>query len=193
MQELVELYGCVDSVYEKPVLNYCYNVGSIKFTCSGLTCQVSGVAPHANFREEPLYNCYNLGSIIVNENGSSNDRWTHVGGVTENVQYMHNCFNAGNITFNSTYGKGTHVGSLYGVAWVEDGSQAIFRNCYWLTNTYSKAGSTQYYADPEESEIIEVDTEAELKAKALNILGTEHYKEDENNINKGWPIFKWQK
>ena len=180
--------GCVDN---NTILNYCYNVGNITATTeNGLCCQTAGVAPLEDQKQEPIYNSYNLGNITVNENGEKDDRWAHVGGISTDIKYMYNCFNAGKITFSSTYGKGTHVGGLYGTGW---DNVSIFKNCYWLKGSYSKAGSTQFYADPDKSEIIEVNSEAELKNKALEILGTEHYKKDENNINNRWPIFKWQK
>ena len=153
------------------ILN-CLNTGDIKVA---YTYDAGGICGNASQRIGKAYffNCYNTGDIsCVNYN---------VGGITgmsTNETYLYNCYNIGNIS---------------GIAYWES-TKPNLNNCYCLDSI----SSNSYYDDKAPRV-----NETTLK-KAIEILNdgidgigatqsTESpWIEDENNINRGFPILKFQ-
>ncbi len=127
--------------------------------------------------------CYNTGTI---------QGYDIIGGIVGDVidnkreekkTTVKNCYNIGNvICYNRFSGA---IAGANGTS--RDWRGGIVENCYYLQGTDSKGIGMEY--DIIKSETF-VKTKEEMKT-IHSLLGTE-FISDNNNINNGYPILKWQ-
>ena len=152
-------------------IELCCNFGNINVSAGGQVAGIVGNADSGNNIKNIVENCYNSGTITCNTNT--------IGGIAGFVQgvELRNCYNIGNIISTST--TGGIIGSALG-------STNRYVNNYWLDD----CGATRGIGNLESSDGIESKSMSLMK-NIDNILGTE-FCSDTNNINKGFPILKWQ-
>lgn len=97
---------------------------------------------------------------------------------------IHHCYNIGDISgYNDLRptSPGTHrIGSITG-----ETNNSSFNNCWWTTQTPGNG----YRGGYAESSYVSEET---LKTY-INNLGEQYFTEDDVNLNKGFPILKWEK
>ena len=162
------LGGISGSLSNESLLEECFNKGEIsaKDIIGGITGQT--------INNVVVQNCYNVGDIT----GES-----RVGGINgQNTNKIYNCYNTGKITGNSMVGgiSGTNqISTSYNTSGI-------------LRNTYSLEGKCEDICGMNSSTIEQssIKTSDELKSVVLQ-LGIA-FKNDDNNINNGYPILNWQ-
>lgn len=112
-----------------------------------------------------ISNCYNSG--IIDASDSEGAKIGGISGQNASESFINSCYNIGNITFK-TYADGV-VGADFG----------SITNCYYLDSSI-KNKNDKYLKN-----------EVDLKNVLLTELG-DYYKTDDNNINLGYPILKWE-
>ena len=115
-----------------------------------------------------IRNCYNIGSV-------SGKLASGISVQIFSTAVIENTYTIGNINGNNTTTLSTNVTHNY---------LGKFYNNYYLENTINQ-GNNLYIIDG-----VEVRSSEQLKNLA-NILG-EAFKQDEDNINQGYPILIWQ-
>ena len=140
---------------------------------------------------------------------------TYVGGVSGNLKEMDNCYNAGNVSGNDYVGgifgaatttdctlsnsynagavsaTGTAVGGIGG--YVKTGgliNSNFIQNAYWNIDMYAGPGMGNESELSEEQFVFFPKTSAELRDNFSATLGIAVWKEDDLNINNGYPILR---
>lgn len=99
---------------------------------------------------------------------------------------INNFCNIGNIISDvKVTGNYNYVGAIVGL----NNFDAEIENTYYLKDTYAN-GIGENWENETNVDTLEIDKIENMPAM-LEIIGTE-FKEDENNINKGYPVLKWQ-
>ena len=99
---------------------------------------------------------------------------------------INNFCNIGTIISNvKVTGNYNYVGAIVGI----NNSDAKIENTYYLKNTCAN-GIEENWGNETDIETLEIDKIENMPA-ILEIIGTE-FKEDEKNINNGYPILQWQ-
>lgn len=161
----------------------CYNVGKIE--CNSSTNGMIGGIIGLNADGEALVkNCYNLGGIYSKSN-------SYTGGIIGNIyrgSKCENCYTTGKIFILESVVKGKVIGSQG-----ESGNE-IVKKCYGLDEAYnsiSNMDNTEYVVD------CALKPSSEMKTQEfVDLLNTNNddspWEVDTTNINKGYPILKWQ-
>lgn len=139
-----------------------------------------------------LNNIYNSGKITV-INADKITGYLHIGGVIGAYGDLNNKLsieNAYNIA--SFYIHGTARLALIGAICGEDTSATTINNSYFLNSIpYSSIGKDNSSGDNIDIKSITSNQKQEL-LKNLNKDGSNSWKNDDKNINKGYPILSWQ-
>ena len=186
--------GIVSAMTSSQLKN-CYNKGSINSNGAQFG---SGLAGYVSNTDSIISNGYNIGVI---KGGHES------GGLVGGLQgTMYNCYNFGSVTGNSVGGvlgqyyspKNPEIYNCYNLAVVSPGGgiigsvysgydSSLIRNNYYLQNTanYGLFGvSSNTGAEPL--------TQDEMPS-VLSVINEDNaFVEDNNNINNGYPILKWQ-
>ena len=145
----------------------CFNAGSVTSNKSW----AGGIVASIYKGKVEITNCYNISNIT----GVSNIGGI-IGDAVEDTEKLiiNNCYNVGNITGDRANGIYGHVNSNVDI---------VSKNNYCLNNTVNGNNGTE-----QEGVIIK---DANEMRDASSLLG-KNFKEDQNNINNGYPILKWQ-
>ncbi len=183
-------------------ITQCYNDGEI----NGNLDTAGGIVGRINNKTK-VENCYNTGNIMAKQ---------YVGGIVgfanENEDNsMNNCYNTGSVTAKSFIGgligslyKGNRISNSYNVGSVSGSDSCIGgvigENCGILSNLFfiNTAGPewgcgtniTEYGLEEANGS-----SEETLKGLTYKLNGEQNpkpWKEDEKNINDGYPILSWQ-
>ena len=119
--------------------------------------------------EGDVVDSYNIGDIT----GTGSNIGGIIGLIADEKAKLLNSYNIGKITSNNNFG-----GGIVGVF-----LSGNIQNCYFLENVVNEGNGTNI-------EGIQKQSSEELKAIA-EILG-EAFKQDEDNINQGYPVLAWQ-
>ena len=160
------------------LISNCYNIGKIESYFENESAGALYIAG-ITYGMANIENCYNIGEI----NCQNNDNY--IGGIDSNAQdgNIENCHNVGKL---SVTGNWVRNGAIAGYA-----KNQTINNSKWLAGTADKAigiedGNVTKNSIEEVSDIKDMPT-------ILSIINTENcFKEDTNNINKGYPILNWQ-
>lgn len=185
--------GICGNLTNNSIISKCYNIGNIN--CN-ITTNVGGIVGQAqkskiensynggNIQGETrlggiigqiynfslLQNCYNTGNI----NGDY-----RIGGIAgQSSAEIYNCYNIGNILGNSELGG---IVGFNAISETND-SKGIVRNVYSIENVYGINNGIIEQAEVKKLEEI----------KLISSLLGEAFENDNSNINKGFPILKWQ-
>ena len=166
-------------------INLCYNRGDIDYAEADIMGGIVGLAivQHQYYLSSAgsvkVNNCYNIGKLI---NKSINDN-IYIGGIcgkttanSKGSTYIMNSFNSGIIEQAGGY-KGGILGKKN-----EETTRNVVNNCYYNNNILGGINESDVPNSAEFSEIL---------PDIISVMGTE-FKEDTENINKGYPILKWQ-
>ena len=174
--------GIAGTSQENANIHYTYNKGDVIATSTEQNVRAAGISDGS---PSSYISCYNTGAISI----TAEQTFPVAGGLTGQLHSgtMRNSFNTGTTTIKTSLASTKRNAGLSGYY------GATYTNCYWLKNA-SIVGVCRSSENDEykSSEIIAVDTENEMKSKALSILGTEYYEADSNNKNNGYPVLKWQ-
>lgn len=163
---------------------YCYNSGNVTADSEQQNVRSCGISDGGT---TAYISCYNIGTITLNMNNDLD--WPVAAGIGGQLHSgsVTNSFNTGNTIINTsqtTRKRNAGLSGYYG---------ATYTNCYWLKSASTvgvcKGGINDAYTS---DGIIGCDTEAEIKTNALTILGTTYYQADSNNVNRGYPLLKWE-
>ena len=154
----------------------CYNLGEI-FTDS----QYAYIGGVVGFRFNNLQNVINLGTVIAKGENGENIR---VGGINgRGSGTMENVYNIGKVTLDNSGGL---IGAIIGGRYIQE--EYNFINCKYLKGSASNAIGDNYIFDG----IEEID-DIEQMPIVIEVINSENvFKEDNNNINNGYPILSWQ-
>ena len=182
-------------------IQYCYNKGKV----SGKT-YVGGIAGKTTEKVENVYNIGNITSDNTNTSGS-----VYIGGIVGDAESeIKNAYNLGEITDKSPSASGINAGGIAGfLSGTIDNTYNLKRitykseeatkdigaiigcksgtadlsTSYYLKGTYSAGAG--YGTDASQVK----DTEADMKeVMNANLATLEGWKEDEQNINNGYPL-----
>lgn len=159
------------------VIEECYNSGNIYCDCV-IKAKIGGIEGNRFWQSTILKNSYNTGTIYFN-----NAQSCSVGGITGymNGNTTTNCYNIGEIVSKNI--ESCFIGALIGES---NSNISRITNCYYYMSTQigiCGGGNGQ------SSSISSYTTNLKNMAE---ILGSS-YTNDEENINNGYPILKWQK
>lgn len=174
----------------------CYNSGSITSNAQqigGITGDLDGEKTDYTVTME---SCYNVGVVtcqnsnidaIKREDGTYCGVGGLVGCLYINTE-IKNCYNAGNVTLKINTNLEDYFNNNYGsITGSKHGNENKITNTFYLDITCDR-GQYDYINGNTSNNGIK--TSAELKNLATT-LGT-NFKDDINNINKGYPILIWQ-
>lgn len=174
----------------------CYNSGSITSNAQqigGITGDLDGEKTDYTVTME---SCYNVGVVTCqNSNIDAIKRedatYCGVGGLVGCLYInteIKNCYNAGNVTLKINTNLEDYFNNNYGsITGSKHGNENKITNTFYLDITCDR-GQYDYINGNTSNNGIK--TSAELKNLATT-LGT-NFKDDINNINKGYPILIWQ-
>ena len=170
-------------------LQYCYNSGEIVGNAE--TLYMGGITGNLSGQNAIINNVFNIGKITIKKEKVEK---AYVGGIDggnpgENIQ-INNAYNTGTINVENLEAlvKQT-IGSIFGNNWA---NSIKFNNCNYLAGTYSVgvggSGSS--------TGVTQLDSIEDFPS-VLSVVngGNEEegeFVEDSNNVNKGYPIFRWQ-
>ncbi len=193
--------GMEDNGKNKKIFQ-CYNTGII----SGTT-NVGGILGCSWILESfTIEQCYNNGKISGNNNVAGISG-SYGGGSNCNVL---NCYNSGNITGSKIggivfVGKNStkviscyNIGKLEGTTKYEIANSGIIKNCYYLGNQENSIGNEVKITSEQLKTLAPTLDKAytiDEETGTVTISETEIqnvWKEDTENKNEGYPIFKWQ-
>ena len=183
----------------------CYNTGEV--LDKGKEGQVGGICGTAQYSK--IKKCYNAGNITGT--GAIGGIIGHLG--YEDITYVENCYNSGIITGTT----GNYIGGIAGVAYngeiknsynvgdiKSDSNYQGGITSYYNSITYYKVSNCYYLNTTNEGGINKVDVAGEAEGRTItemksqefiSLLNTddeEIWLQDNNNINKGYPILNWQ-
>lgn len=156
--------GIIGFVSGKGVIDNCVNYADVTVKVASGNATAGGITGAGG--TATISNCFNAGEIT----GSGK----YVGGINggvSTVSILNNCYNIGKITSSVT----ANVGALTGVTT----AAATANNSYYLEGSCEGAVVRG-----------EAKTAEELKALAAKL--SDEFCSDDGNINKGYPILKWQ-
>ena len=165
------------------VIDKCYNVGSIDFEINDIQEGYFGGIISAGTKAS-ISNSYNCGNIKIKGNATGD---FYIGGaIGKNKGIINNFCNIGNIISDvKVTGKYNYVGAIVSLNY----SDGKIENTYYLKDTCAN-GIEENWGNETDVDTLEIDKIENMPA-ILEIIGTE-FREDENNINNGYPILTWQ-
>lgn len=187
----------------KTTITQCYNDGEI----NGNLNTAGGIVGRVDDKTN-VVNCYNTGSVTAN---------AYIGGIigftNENENNsINNCYNTGKVTAKSFVGgligslyKGNEINNSYNIGTVNGNDMYVggvigenkgaFKNLFYINTSGPEWGcginDTEYGL--EEAKGSSEETLKGLTTKFNEGQEGEPWKEDEDNINGGYPILSWQK
>ena len=170
--------GIVGSTTSEDNIKQCYNTGTIETTGKNDSnnANVGGII---GLNEANIQDCYNTGIII--------GVYNNIGGIAGlNRGKIENCYNIGQLS-----GSVENKGGITGNNNLFEGTTAAYVG--EIYNSYTLSEVTDKIAGINNSTIgseCSLKNSVELK-QIYTILG-ESFKQDENNINQGYPVLAWQ-
>ncbi len=158
----------------------CYNTGKIEATekNNSNSANVGGII---GLNEANIQDCYNTGTII--------GVYNNIGGIAGlNRGKIENCYNIGQLS-DSVENKGGITGnnSLFTDV---TGNRTFVGEIY---NSYTLSEVTDKIAGTNDSTIgSECSLKSSVELKQIYTILGESFKQDESNINQGYPILAWQ-
>ena len=205
--------GIVGNLYG--TIHNSYNKVDIYVTGSGGNLFVGGIS--GVIMEGEVNNSYNRGNILVTSNNSTNG---YIGGIigsnSSSNSIFSNLYDCGNINIYGTFQSNLYAGGIFGYnrdATLENGcnigniisnaivmgtynevglivglnhTTGIIKNSYYLSGFAIQGIGTNWGV----SEISAIDDLQDMPT-ILETVG-DAFKEDNNNINNGYPILSWQ-
>ena len=160
---------------------YCYNSGNI--VGKGTNLMIAGIVARQSEKDITISNVFNMGKINIEDNECYFGGGI-IGVVTGNGAYHGNIYSAYNIGEISIETSKSGIGSIAGTNWT---GAMTYNNCGYLIGTYDVG-----VGGGNDTGITELDNIAKFP-NVLSIVNEEDaFKEDSNNINKGYPILIWQ-
>jgi hypothetical protein len=191
--------GICGDINRNSKITICANYGNI-FLKDTTNCGGGGIAGGSGWSGAvEVSNCYNSGNITAD-----NAHEMYIGGIIagayrgqdyeDGKTNCYSCYNVGILTNDNSYRNGGVIGrENYGVS--ESVQQYnVIENNFWLETCGAEygVGRFKYYnegAEPKTETIMKMQAFVDL----LNSSNTETvWVQDTNNINNGYPIFKWQ-
>ena len=168
-----------NSGQDKNISN-CYNIGNVKAVGNN-KIQIGGIEGknYAN----TITNVFNIGKVIVE--GEDINNIFQIGGIAGGnwSADISNGYNIGNIDVSNNTSES--VGSIIGIRW-----SSSITNCNYLKGTYEKGIGSFHSTSDTESGIKELKDISEFP-NVLDVINEEGmFKQDIDNINNGYPIFK---
>lgn len=173
-----------------------YNQGSIKAEIDNTRLirlgGISGIG--SNVAITDLKNVYNSGNITINSTNKITG-YLHIGGimgsygVLKNQLSIENSYNIGSFDVNvNQMANSASIGAICG----EDTSATTIDNSYFLNSIpYSSIGKENSSGDNIDIKSMASNQKQELLTN-LNKDGNNSWKNDDKNINNGYPILSWQ-
>ena len=174
----------------------CYNTGNITENSNYANCRAVGISDKfamVDNNSHQINSCYNTGIIKITQTGSST--WAVASGIVGQAGAagtsleIINCYNAGMIELSQEYSS-TFAERKTAILGCSMSDNTTIKNCYYLSGTapYERGRNTP---DKYPEIVGNAKSESEMK-KLASTLGSA-FKDDINNINKGYPILSWQK
>lgn len=157
----------------KTIIN-CYNAGSITSSSNDSYARAGGIAYGCD-----VSNSYNLG--LVKAIGGENTQ-IQIGGIESHTEGKNitNSYNIGTIEYEG--GNIFRIGAILGAG----GENGTIANCSYLATSAEKGMGTGTDVTTRVENIENMPT-------VLSVINAENcFREDTNNINKGYPILNWQ-
>lgn len=178
----VSYIGGISGVIMQGSLNNCYNRGDIFVTSNNVNRGFIGGITGGSVTNSILFNLYNFGNINIY---GTFQEGLFVGGIIgdHRKSTLENGCNIGNIISNPIVtGDYNEIGLIAGL----NAQTGVITSSYYLSELGLKAIGTDWGI----SEITAID-ELKNMPTILEIVGNA-FKEDDNNINNGYPILSWQ-
>ena len=169
----------ISSVNSNQSIINCYNIGKIESHFENQNVgdlYISGISVSA----PNIENCYNIGEIECQNNK------IYIAGIEANAQNgkVNNCYNIG--TLNAT-GNRITIGALTGYT-----RNQIISNSKWFGASAENGIGTVNEENITQTNV-EVINDIENMPSILSVINSENcFKEDINNINRGYPVLNWQ-
>ena len=160
-----------------------YNAGNITNIAVAQNVRTAGIAD--NVGGGKIHSCYNTGNITTQiENDETNPVVAGIIGEVHEGE-INNCYNIGETKIISTKQEKRN-GGITGYY----SENTIIKNNYWLSKNSPTGIAEMAEGASKDYEVIEISTQEEIQNIASK-LGKD-YKQDINNVNKGYPILNWQ-
>ncbi len=175
--------GIVGYAKDNCRIEYCYNTGDITNHASGQNARAAGISNGGVVVES----CYNTGTIILKQDDNPKT-WPVSAGIVAQLNGsggMYNCYNIGETKIETTRTSSLRNGSIAG--W----TQEDIENCYCWCSEGVEAVAEKYEDEKTIKCEVTVKSNKEDMKNIASELG-ENFKEDENEINYGYPILVWQ-
>ena len=178
--------GGICGAMEAGTISECANLGIVQGRGAGMSGQSDynlkqgGIIGWSN--GVTISDCYNNGELKLY---STSAAYSHIGGIAgkyvgNNSRQMINCYNAKVISDGAIKKSGIVADNQY--------NNAPITNCFYATSTYKGISTTNDVSGSTTAQ-----TEEQLKALTTQLNnGGNIWKNDENNINEGYPILNWQ-
>ena len=195
----------------------CYNSGEINAT-GNKDVRIGGIISAGDNSQHTVKNLYNTGKIVYN--GTTTDEKASLGGIigqnyntnitnvvnlgeidviNENTQIriggiaggatfgdIDNGYNLGKIIVDQET-KNEKIGSLVGIKW-----NSVYNKCFYLNETYSKGIGKLATSEEKEEGIAKLINKEDFPDLLEIINDDDKFKNDNNNINNGYPVLFWQ-
>lgn len=198
--------GIVANMYGNE-LNSCYNYANISAKGKvNSNIDIGGIAAR---NSSSLYNLYNVGNISV----TGNMNQVKIGGIGADASKLSNCINFGTIMSSdaiidtlfiggiSGYSYNGTISNTYNLGTIEETENEVtikykglligrIQNTSLKDSFYKEQGDELVVGSNYNGNIENVKVLDDM-INILSIIG-DNFKEDTNNINKGYPILNWQ-
>ncbi len=163
---------------QNSLVRECYNTGDIEATDQNENGN-SNIGGLIGMSEGNIENCYNTGTII--------GVYNNIGGIVGlNRGKIENCYNIGQLS-----GSVENKGGITGNNNLFEGSTATYVG--EIYNSYTLSEVTDKIAGINNSTIgSECSLKNSVELKQIYTTLGESFKQDENNINQGYPVLTWQ-
>lgn len=180
-------------------INNCYNAGNITVTNAVYHKHIGGIASSTYYDSTcgekicKITNSYNLAEIKLIGNTMESDDFTKrrniggiIGEITNGYTNIENNYNKGNITATVS---GAYIGGICARIWYE-GTQIAIKDC--STSTPSHIGINQNSST--NVAITNVNVNVANMPNVLDVINKNNnaFVEDSKNINRGYPVLRWQ-
>ena len=161
-----------------------YNTGKIVYngTTTDEKASLGGIIGQ-NYNTN-ITNVVNLGEIdVINENTQ-----IRIGGIAGGATFgdIDNGYNLGKIIVDQET-KNEKIGSLVGIKW-----NSVYNKCFYLNETYSKGIGKLATSEEKEEGIAKLINKEDFPDLLEIINDDDKFKNDNNNINNGYPVLFWQ-
>ena len=131
-----------------------------------------------------IMNVANLGEIYINNTTTQ----IKIGGIAGGATFgdIDNGYNLGKIIVDQET-KNEKIGSLVGIKW-----NSVYNKCFYLNETYSKGIGKLATSEEKEEGITKLINKEDFPDLLEIINDDDKFKNDNNNINNGYPVLFWQ-